>query len=581
MAAEYSTVALPVNPTTSYLTTDLLGSPRVITDRQGNVVSRRDFMPFGEEIGAGVGGRTESLKYSLNGSDNIRKRFTGYEKDEETGLDFAEARMYRNNHGRFTAPDPLLSSASLGNPQTFNRYVYVGNNPVNVTDPLGLKWCHKKDTKDYQEGYSTCPDGWESADGREVTTLNDWTDHNARKGAVVILNEDDTVTIVRAPKSQVEEEGALVQDQSNPQTVDAPTGEIGSAISPRQIVRGPDLGCPTGSDSACGNGNVSLSPSLDTENNAPLGAVAGIEKIAEAGQMVPGLNVPATILKSAIDLGQGEIGEAGLNTAGLIPFGSLFRRGHRFINAVDNVADATRALCFVAGTLVHTDEGLVPIELIEPGDSVLSYNETNGQLEFREVVRLFRNTADEVLKIQIEGEPQTLQVTLRHPFYVHRNRNNLSADDGDWIAAEWLKAGDLLKNSAGEWKPIIAIERVAETRATFNFEVEGNHNYFVGLGGWLVHNDCWSLARESKELAGGGSLVKITQVDPLGGPSKWLSLPKGLYPDVRWAEPVVHINQGKVIDKLSKYGNKAVPFKDWVKHWDLSETVLTNVNKLE
>ncbi len=115
----------------------MLGSPRVITDRMGNVKSRRDFMPFGEEIGAGVGGRTENLKYALNGSDNVRKRFTGYEKDEETGLDFAEARMYQNKHGRFTAPDPLLSSASLGNPQTFNRYVYVGNNPVNVTDPSG------------------------------------------------------------------------------------------------------------------------------------------------------------------------------------------------------------------------------------------------------------------------------------------------------------------------------------------------------------------------------------------------------------------------------------------------------------
>lgn len=47
LAAEYSTVA-PTNPTTSYLTTDHLGSPRVITDACGRVVFRRDFLPFGE-----------------------------------------------------------------------------------------------------------------------------------------------------------------------------------------------------------------------------------------------------------------------------------------------------------------------------------------------------------------------------------------------------------------------------------------------------------------------------------------------------------------------------------------------------
>ncbi|MBL8183414.1 MAG: hypothetical protein JNK51_00675 [Blastocatellia bacterium] len=49
--------------------------------------------------------------------------------------------MYQNKHGRFTAPDPLLASASAANPQTFNRYIYTGNNPVNITDPSGLKWC--------------------------------------------------------------------------------------------------------------------------------------------------------------------------------------------------------------------------------------------------------------------------------------------------------------------------------------------------------------------------------------------------------------------------------------------------------
>jgi RHS repeat-associated protein len=138
LAAEYSTATPTTTPTTSYMTTDHLGSPRVITDKNGQVISRRDFMPFGEEIYAGVGGRNTNQKYGTYGSDNIRKRYTGYEKDDETQLDFAEARMYQNKHGRFTAVDPLMASLSPLNPQTFNRYSYVHNNPINDTDPSGL-----------------------------------------------------------------------------------------------------------------------------------------------------------------------------------------------------------------------------------------------------------------------------------------------------------------------------------------------------------------------------------------------------------------------------------------------------------
>jgi RHS repeat-associated protein len=136
LVAEYST-QISQTPRISYLTTDTLGSPRVITDQNGNVISRRDFMPFGEEIYAGIGGRdTATHKYSAN--DNVRQGFTGYEKDRETGLDFAEARYYNSNHGRFTAIDPLLASGKSANPQTFNRYVYVMNNPTNLTDPSGM-----------------------------------------------------------------------------------------------------------------------------------------------------------------------------------------------------------------------------------------------------------------------------------------------------------------------------------------------------------------------------------------------------------------------------------------------------------
>ena len=71
---------------------DHLGSPRVITDALGQIASRRDFMPFGEDLNVGVGNRTgdNGLKYSMPG-DNVRQKFTGYQKDNETQLDFAEA----------------------------------------------------------------------------------------------------------------------------------------------------------------------------------------------------------------------------------------------------------------------------------------------------------------------------------------------------------------------------------------------------------------------------------------------------------------------------------------------------------
>lgn len=61
-------------------------------------------------------------------------------------------------------------------------------------------------------------------------------------------------------------------------------------------------------------------------------------------------------------------------------------------------------------------------------------------------------------------------------------------DQGEWVLSKSLRVGDLLKDKTGEWKPIIAIEKVAETKATYNFEVFKNHDYFVGQNGWLVHN---------------------------------------------------------------------------------------------
>jgi RHS repeat-associated protein len=63
---------------------------------------------------------------------------TGKERDSESGNDYFGARYYSSAMGRFMSPDPMLNSARPGNPQTWNRYAYVRNNPLGRIDPTGL-----------------------------------------------------------------------------------------------------------------------------------------------------------------------------------------------------------------------------------------------------------------------------------------------------------------------------------------------------------------------------------------------------------------------------------------------------------
>ncbi|MBK8813636.1 MAG: hypothetical protein IPN69_23300 [Acidobacteria bacterium] len=154
----------------------MLGSPRVITDSEGNVIARRDFKPFGEEISSNTGERTITAKYGA--ADNLRQKFTTYQRDEETGLDFAEARMYENRHGRFTAVDPLLGSGKSANPQTFNRFVYCLNSQSSCVDPTGLfgDWYVKQHPKSKNEKSKLYEYKDETPNEEEGYTLVDFGD---------------------------------------------------------------------------------------------------------------------------------------------------------------------------------------------------------------------------------------------------------------------------------------------------------------------------------------------------------------------------------------------------------------------
>jgi RHS repeat-associated protein len=101
---------------------DSLGSVRQLADASGNIVQSYTYAPFGELLAA-QGTRSSALQY------------TGEQNDLDTGLIYLRARWYDPATGRFTTRDPFPGFAVL--PQTLHPYVYVNNNPVNLTDPSG------------------------------------------------------------------------------------------------------------------------------------------------------------------------------------------------------------------------------------------------------------------------------------------------------------------------------------------------------------------------------------------------------------------------------------------------------------
>jgi RHS repeat-associated protein len=63
--------------------------------------------------------------------------FTGKERDTESGNDYFDARYYSSAMGRFMSPDPMNAGADITNPQSWNMYSYVLNNPLIYIDPSG------------------------------------------------------------------------------------------------------------------------------------------------------------------------------------------------------------------------------------------------------------------------------------------------------------------------------------------------------------------------------------------------------------------------------------------------------------
>jgi RHS repeat-associated protein len=139
--AEYVNGALPSAPTREYVYAgaallakiDSAGtkyyhqdhlSNRLVTDSSGNTSAQMGHFPFGE---------------SWYNATNDKLVFASYERDSESGNDYAMARYYVNRLARFSSPDAF--GGSTDSPQSLNRYSYVLNAPTSLVDPSGMEPC--------------------------------------------------------------------------------------------------------------------------------------------------------------------------------------------------------------------------------------------------------------------------------------------------------------------------------------------------------------------------------------------------------------------------------------------------------
>jgi len=127
-----------------WLVPDQLGTPRMVFDQTGSFAgaTRHDYLPFGEE----VPGNFRAGLPGYGTGDGVRQKFTEYEADAETALNFARARYHSPAQGKFTSVDPIGGDPI--DPQSWNGYSYVLNNPMTLTDPLGLEPQSQSDEDD-------------------------------------------------------------------------------------------------------------------------------------------------------------------------------------------------------------------------------------------------------------------------------------------------------------------------------------------------------------------------------------------------------------------------------------------------
>ena len=152
----------------SYYLADHLGSTRSLVDEEGAVTATYDYWPYGKVL-------------ATSGAESTHFRFTGHERDPESGLDYMLERSYAYDIGRFLRPDPMQDEYPGLSP-----YVYANNNPLKYVDPDGNNHHDPQDQYDVNQIVQDRFDEGGVEFANAIANLPGYVKSGAQEGAEVV-----------------------------------------------------------------------------------------------------------------------------------------------------------------------------------------------------------------------------------------------------------------------------------------------------------------------------------------------------------------------------------------------------------
>lgn len=378
------------------------------------------------------------------------------------GLEWMQARAYDPATRGFLSTDPLAPVTAAG--WAGNPYSFAGNDPINQSDPQGLRPITEAELQAYRDSNN-------GVLGNAAAAASDWVLNNWEyivAGALIVGGVAVMCTGIGGPIGAAMIAGAAMGAGSSIWSQKATNGSVDWGKVAVDGAVGAVTGL-VGGGAAAAAARMTSGVTSCLGRNVLTGAIqGGLDGGFSGGMEYLTSGQPLTVNGFLAATGQGAATGAVLGGGG---------------GALAHVSDVARYGCFAEDTAVLMADGTSrAIQDVAVGDEVMAFNAETGTNEAAKVSRTFVHEDVETLVVRTEqGEVTT---TATHPFYV---------EGRGFTPAGELHEGDRLRTPDGDQVVVQSIQFTGRRQTVYNIEVEGLHNYHVATeaGTWvLVHNSC-------------------------------------------------------------------------------------------